>query len=119
MLVAQCRGAKASLLEIAKFFGSQLPTAQPKLWDSIVSAVQTSIHLNTLGRMSVTIGCLVNEIILFLGYGSVAEDESTVQDLVNSLQVLEVISPGIDNSLRPQVFLVPGELSKCLISSCV
>lgn len=35
--------------------------------------------------------------------GKLPDDDSTVQDLVQSLQVLEVIAPAIDETLQPQV----------------
>jgi TATA-binding protein-associated factor len=81
LLMAQCRGAKAALLGISRFFSDQLPVTQPKLWSIAVTAVQTYASTGIDKQ----------------------EDDSQVQDVVHSLQVLEMIASAIDKSLQPQV----------------
>ncbi|RZF48832.1 hypothetical protein LSTR_LSTR003212 [Laodelphax striatellus] len=92
----QRRGAVFALTTIASHCGSELPVKQPKLWEMMIQHLQELIDPNTFVPAS-AVNC-----------------DAVAEDLVSTLQILEVTTPALHSSLLPQVFTVMPQLLLCL-----
>ncbi|XP_060522113.1 TATA-binding protein-associated factor 172 [Cylas formicarius] len=79
----QCRGATLALTEIASFFGPDLPSKLPKLWELTIGQLEETVDLAT--------------------YLPSYDDDDRAERLVWALQVLEVTAPSLHDSLRPEL----------------
>ncbi|XP_039291094.1 TATA-binding protein-associated factor 172 [Nilaparvata lugens] len=80
----QRRGAVFALTTVASHCGSELPVKQPKLWEMMIAHLQELIDPNSFVPAS-AVNC-----------------DSVAEDLVSTLQILEVTTPALHSSLIPQ-----------------
>ncbi|KAK3705187.1 hypothetical protein QZH41_013983, partial [Actinostola sp. cb2023] len=95
-LSVQRRGSELCLIRLAKHFSKAIPTSVPKLWDTMIQP------LNTMDNTSI------------LDDEKVRANEADAQTLVNSLQVLELLIPHIEESLLAMVVDLFPNLLVCL-----
>uniref|UniRef100_A0A4W3KDG6 B-TFIID TATA-box binding protein associated factor 1 n=1 Tax=Callorhinchus milii TaxID=7868 RepID=A0A4W3KDG6_CALMI len=93
----QRRGAEYALTTIGKHFGAEMATSLPYLWDSMVGPLKNHIDVQNFN------GNLVLE------KGDVA-----AQDLVNSLQVLEITAAAMASDIHAQLLEHLPHLCTCL-----
>uniref|UniRef100_A0A3Q2YQE6 B-TFIID TATA-box binding protein associated factor 1 n=1 Tax=Hippocampus comes TaxID=109280 RepID=A0A3Q2YQE6_HIPCM len=94
----QRRGAEFSLTTIARHFGVDLTKSLPYLWENTVGPLRTAVNENH------DIGMQIQ-----LERGDVA-----AQELVNSLQVLEVMTGAMSHELKPLLLEHLPHLFTCL-----
>ncbi|XP_048575409.1 TATA-binding protein-associated factor 172 isoform X2 [Nematostella vectensis] len=82
VLAVQRRGADFALIRLAKHFGAALPSSVPKLWEHMITPLETMS--NTTDK----------DLESFRGA------DASAQTLVNALQVLEVLAPVIPDKLQ-------------------
>lgn len=87
------RGATFSLAKIVSHFGKELPEKLPQLWDYINKIEMLSNHVFQVEEKN---------------------DLVKAQELINSLQVLEIISPHLDKELHSHLINILPTLCKCL-----
>ncbi|XP_075232109.1 TATA-binding protein-associated factor 172-like isoform X2 [Lycorma delicatula] len=92
----QRTGATYAFTTIASHFGANLPTKLPKLWEIIIEHLQEVVKNNNFDNLSTF------------------DSDTVAEDLVGTLQVLEITSPAIHKSLLPQLMAIVPELLKCL-----
>uniref|UniRef100_A0A8C6ULC0 BTAF1 RNA polymerase II, B-TFIID transcription factor-associated n=1 Tax=Neogobius melanostomus TaxID=47308 RepID=A0A8C6ULC0_9GOBI len=88
----QRRGAEFSLTTVAKHFRSDLTKSLPYLWE------------NTVGPLH----AVVNE------SKEISKGDAAAQELVNSLQVLEIMAPAMSAQLKPLLLEQLAQLFLCL-----
>uniref|UniRef100_A0A3B1JH18 B-TFIID TATA-box binding protein associated factor 1 n=1 Tax=Astyanax mexicanus TaxID=7994 RepID=A0A3B1JH18_ASTMX len=93
-ILIQRRGAEFSLMTVAKHFGSELTKALPYLWESMIGPLKAVAE--TLGKQLLEKG------------------DSVAQELVCSLQVLEVTAGAMAQVLIPLLFEQLPLLCTCL-----
>ncbi|KDR13008.1 TATA-binding protein-associated factor 172 [Zootermopsis nevadensis] len=84
----QRRGACFALTAISLYFGRDLPHKLPKFWEIMIDHLKDAVDLTTFDAP-----VLMN-------------NDAAAEDLVSSLQVLEVTSPAIHSDILPQVLVV-------------
>uniref|UniRef100_A0A8C9TWL8 B-TFIID TATA-box binding protein associated factor 1 n=1 Tax=Scleropages formosus TaxID=113540 RepID=A0A8C9TWL8_SCLFO len=89
--LVQRRGAEFSLTTIARHFGPELTSALPCLWDAMVG------HLRTTGNFT-----------------GLEKGDAAAQELINSLQVLEVTAGAMSSELVPLLLEHLPHLCTCL-----
>ncbi|XP_069395256.1 TATA-binding protein-associated factor 172 isoform X1 [Paralichthys olivaceus] len=94
----QRRGAEFSLTTVAKHFSADLTKSLPYLWDNTVGPLRTVVTENQ---------CIDRQVQLERG-------DAAAQDLVNSLQVLEVIAGAMASELKPLLLEHLPHLFTCL-----
>ncbi|XP_065826869.1 TATA-binding protein-associated factor 172-like isoform X2 [Oscarella lobularis] len=87
-LIVQYKGARLALLEIATHFGSNVPSSLPKLWESFESGLQDSLES--------------------------LQDSSQAQLLVNTLQIIEAVTPSLHKDLHSQLINLLSPLCSCI-----
>ncbi|XP_054284779.1 TATA-binding protein-associated factor 172-like [Macrosteles quadrilineatus] len=92
----QRRGATAALTSIAVRLGPDVPTKLPRLWESVLTHLQDTVGAATFDVKSAI------------------HNDSSAEDLVSSMQVLEVVSPSLHSTLLPQVLPVLDQLCELL-----
>ncbi|XP_017290585.1 TATA-binding protein-associated factor 172 isoform X3 [Kryptolebias marmoratus] len=97
-LLIQRRGAEFTLTTIARHFGANLTKCLPYLWENTVGPLRTVAMANL---------CIDRSAQLERG-------DAAAQDLVNSLQVLEVIAGAMAAELRPLLLEHLPHLFTCL-----
>ncbi|KAI5107880.1 TATA-binding protein-associated factor 172, partial [Silurus meridionalis] len=100
-ILIQRRGAEFSLTTIARHFGPDLTTALPSLWEAMIGPLKA---LETLGY---DVPCLDSKQLLEKG-------DLVAQDLVNSLQVLEVTTGAMAQELISVLLEQLALLCACL-----
>ncbi|XP_015202494.1 TATA-binding protein-associated factor 172 isoform X1 [Lepisosteus oculatus] len=95
--LVQRRGAEFALTIIAKHFGPELTNGLPYLWDSMVGLLRTTIDVNN------------PDVRLLLEKG-----DGAAQELVNSLQVLEIAAGSMASELIPLLLQHLPHLCMCL-----
>lgn len=94
----QRRGATLALTEIVTYFGSELVEKLPKLWELMVGQLIKMVDLSTFNP------------------STLLEKNDTAEQLVWALQVLEVTSPYVHESLR--LILMNNSLDRlCILLS--
>ncbi|PSN34064.1 TATA-binding protein-associated factor 172, partial [Blattella germanica] len=91
----QRRGASFALTALSLYFGKNLPQKLPKFWEIMIGHLKDTIDLTSFDPST-----LINA-------------DAAAEELVSSLQVLEVTSPAIHPELLPQV------LEDCLPRLCL
>jgi len=81
------RGANMALEELCKGFGSELFEKIPKIWDNLVTSIQSFAKDNEIEK--------ANQYF--------SENPKEAQKIVNSLYILKTIIPHIDNSLHSTI----------------
>ncbi|XP_049802115.1 TATA-binding protein-associated factor 172 [Schistocerca nitens] len=81
----QRRGASYALTSIASYFGKDLPSKLPKLWEYIVGKLMEVINPNHFDT------------------AAVLNSDAAAEDLVSTLLVLEITCPALDRDLLAQV----------------
>ncbi|KAM9804251.1 TATA-binding protein-associated factor 172 [Neosynchiropus ocellatus] len=94
----QRRGAEFSLTTIARHFGSELTKSLPYLWE------------NTVGPLRI----VVNENQSMDRQVQLERGDNAAQELVNSLQVLEIMAGAMDRELKPLLLQHLPHLFTCL-----
>ncbi|XP_034464473.1 TATA-binding protein-associated factor 172 isoform X2 [Hippoglossus hippoglossus] len=94
----QRRGAEFSLTTVAKHFSADLTKSLPYLWDNTVGPLRTVVTENQ---------CIDRQVQLERG-------DAAAQELVNSLQVLEVIAGAMASELKPLLLQHLPDLFTCL-----
>ncbi|KAK6487599.1 TATA-binding protein-associated factor 172-like [Huso huso] len=95
--LVQRRGADFTLTTIARHFGSEFISGLPHLWDSMVGPLRSSIDVENFD----------GEMLLKKGDGA-------AQELVNSLQVLEITAGSMSSELHPLLLQYLPDLCTCL-----
>ncbi|KAG9344401.1 hypothetical protein JZ751_011071 [Albula glossodonta] len=95
--LVQRRGAEFSLMTIARHFGAELTVTLPYLWDSMVGLLKGVVDGQSFD----------NRLQLEKG-------DSAAQELVNSLQVLEVTAGAMSSELVPLLLEHLPHLCACL-----
>ncbi|XP_041123938.1 TATA-binding protein-associated factor 172 isoform X1 [Polyodon spathula] len=95
--LVQRRGADFTLTTIARHFGSEFISGLPHLWDSMVGPLRSSIDVENFD----------GEVLLEKGDGA-------AQELVNSLQVLEITAGSMSSELHPSLLHHLPDLCTCL-----
>ncbi|XP_076831393.1 TATA-binding protein-associated factor 172 isoform X2 [Brachyhypopomus gauderio] len=96
-ILIQRRGAEFSLTTIARHFGPELTKALPYLWESMTGPLKAVV--DTQG---------------FDGRRLLEKGDSLAQDLVNSLQVLDITAGAMDQELIPLLLEQLPLLCACL-----
>ncbi|XP_031555940.1 TATA-binding protein-associated factor 172-like [Actinia tenebrosa] len=96
VLSTQRRGAEFALIRLAKHFGESVPSSLPKLWETMVQPLGTMVSNKVLADEKIHI------------------NESDAQVLVNSLQVLELLTPHIEKTLLNKIVELLPNLLLCL-----
>lgn len=91
----QRRGASFALTAISLYFGRDMPQKLPKLWEIMIGYLKDTVDLNTFDA-----SVLIN-------------GDAAAEELVSSLQVLEVASPALHSDILPEV------LNDCLPRLCL
>ncbi|XP_060942934.1 TATA-binding protein-associated factor 172 [Limanda limanda] len=94
----QRRGAEFSLTTVAKHFSADLTKSLPYLWDNTVGPLRTVVTEDQ---------CIDRQVQLERG-------DAAAQELVNSLQVLEVIAGAMASELKPLLLQHLPDLFTCL-----
>ncbi|XP_061645268.1 TATA-binding protein-associated factor 172 isoform X3 [Phyllopteryx taeniolatus] len=94
----QRRGAEFSLTTIARHFGINLTKSLPYLWENTVGPLRTAVNENHV---------IDRQIQLERG-------DAAAQELVNSLQVLEVMTGAMSHELKPLLLEHLPHLFTCL-----
>lgn len=94
----QRRGAEFSLTTIAKHFGSDLTNSLPYLWENTVGPLRSVVSENQEMNRKV----------------QMERGDGAAQELVNSLQVLEVMAPAMSAQLKPLLLEQLAQLFLCL-----
>uniref|UniRef100_A0A667ZL40 B-TFIID TATA-box binding protein associated factor 1 n=1 Tax=Myripristis murdjan TaxID=586833 RepID=A0A667ZL40_9TELE len=94
----QRRGAEFALTTIARHFGSDLTRSLPYLWENMVGPLRT----------------VVNENQVIDGKVQLERGDAAAQDLVNSLQLLEVTAGAMAPELKPLLLEHLPHLFTCL-----
>ncbi|KAM8852198.1 TATA-binding protein-associated factor 172 [Synchiropus picturatus] len=94
----QRRGAEFSLTTIARHFGAELTKSLPYLWE------------NTVGPLRI----VVNENLIMDRQVQLERGDTAAQELVNSLQVLEIMAGAMDRELKPLLLQHLPHLFTCL-----
>ncbi|XP_059214862.1 TATA-binding protein-associated factor 172 isoform X2 [Centropristis striata] len=94
----QRRGAEFSLTTVARHFGADFTKSLPYLWDNTVGPLRTVVTENQ---------CIDRQVQLERG-------DAAAQDLVNSLQVLEVMAGAMAAELKPLLLEHIPHLFTCL-----
>ncbi|MBN3290028.1 BTAF1 factor, partial [Polypterus senegalus] len=95
--LVQRRGAEFALTTVTKHFGLRLTPDLPYLWDSMVGPLKSSVDPQKFDRQAL-----------------VEKGDSAAQDLVNSLQVLEITAGSMASELHPQLLERLPHLCMCL-----
>ncbi|XP_062852263.1 TATA-binding protein-associated factor 172 [Trichomycterus rosablanca] len=93
----QRRGAEFSLMTMARHFGSELTTSLPYLWESMVGPLKALMDSQVFDSQQL-----------------LEKGDSVAQELVNSLQVLEVTTVAMTQELRSQLLEQLPLLCMCL-----
>uniref|UniRef100_A0A8C7FVY5 B-TFIID TATA-box binding protein associated factor 1 n=1 Tax=Oncorhynchus kisutch TaxID=8019 RepID=A0A8C7FVY5_ONCKI len=94
--LVQRRGAEFSLMTIARHFGQELTGSLPYLWESMVGPLRAVVEDNEDWKLQMEKG------------------DAAAQDLVNSLQVLEVTAGAMAPELKPLLLEHLPHLFTCL-----
>uniref|UniRef100_A0A3B4VC35 B-TFIID TATA-box binding protein associated factor 1 n=1 Tax=Seriola dumerili TaxID=41447 RepID=A0A3B4VC35_SERDU len=94
----QRRGAEFSLTTVARHFGVDLTKSLPYLWENTVGPLRTAVTANQ---------CIDRQVQLERG-------DTAAQELVNSLQVLEVMAGAMASELKPLLLEHLSHLFTCL-----
>lgn len=94
----QRRGAEFSLTTIAKYFGSELTKSLSYLWENTVGPLRSVVNEN--GEINRN--------------AQMERGDTAAQELVNSLQVLEVMAPAMSAQLKPLLLEQLVQLFLCL-----
>ncbi|XP_068183061.1 TATA-binding protein-associated factor 172 [Antennarius striatus] len=94
----QRRGAEFSLTTVARYFGADLTKSLPYLWENTVGPLRAVVTDSQ---------CIDRQAQLDRG-------DAAAQDLVNSLQVLEVMAGAMDAALKPVLMEHLPHLFTCL-----
>ncbi|XP_054654807.1 TATA-binding protein-associated factor 172 isoform X1 [Dunckerocampus dactyliophorus] len=94
----QRRGAEFSLTTISKHFGADLTRSLPYLWENTVGPLRT----------------VVNESYVIDRQAQLERGDAASQELVNSLQVLEVMAGAMSHELKPLLLEHLPHLFTCL-----
>ncbi|KAM9847490.1 TATA-binding protein-associated factor 172 [Aulostomus maculatus] len=94
----QRRGAEFSLTTIARHFGANLTKSLPYLWENTVGPLRTVVNENQVIDRPVQL----------------ERGDTAAQDLVNSLQVLEVMAGAMAHELKPLLLEHLPHLFTCL-----
>ncbi|XP_039995012.1 TATA-binding protein-associated factor 172 [Xiphias gladius] len=94
----QRRGAEFSLTTVARHFSADLTKSLPYLWENTVGPLRTVVTENQ---------CIDRQVQLERG-------DTAAQDLVNSLQVLEVMAGAMASELKPLLLEHLPHLFTCL-----
>uniref|UniRef100_A0A8C5E6B9 BTAF1 RNA polymerase II, B-TFIID transcription factor-associated n=1 Tax=Gouania willdenowi TaxID=441366 RepID=A0A8C5E6B9_GOUWI len=97
-LLIQRGGAELSLVTVAKHFGANLTTSLPYLWENTVGPLRS----------------LMAESQCFDAHVQLEKGDSAAQELVNSLQVLEVMAGAMAAELKPLLLEHLPHLFTCL-----
>ncbi|XP_018593643.1 TATA-binding protein-associated factor 172 isoform X2 [Scleropages formosus] len=97
--LVQRRGAEFSLTTIARHFGPELTSALPCLWDAMVGHLRT-----TVDGHSPSLDCRLQ----------LEKGDAAAQELINSLQVLEVTAGAMSSELVPLLLEHLPHLCTCL-----
>ncbi|XP_063229477.1 TATA-binding protein-associated factor 172 [Bacillus rossius redtenbacheri] len=81
----QRRGASYALTAICSYFGADLPVKLPKLWDTMIGHLKEAVDVANFDPSSLMNG------------------NQAAEELVSSLQVLEVTAPAVHSDLLPQL----------------
>lgn len=92
----QRRGATFALTEAAKYFGKELPQKLPSLWEMIFHSLTQIVNPENFDGSKFT------------------DKDSLAQELVISLQLLEIIGPYFHTSLHPEMVSILPHLCCCL-----
>ncbi|XP_069756550.1 TATA-binding protein-associated factor 172 isoform X2 [Narcine bancroftii] len=93
----QRRGAEYALTTIGKHFGAEMATALPYLWDSMVGLLRTHVDVQN-----------------FNGRVILEKGDVNAQELVNSLQVLEITAAAMGSDIHTQLLQHLPHLCTCL-----
>eukprot|EP00064_Thunnus_orientalis_P002982 superscaffoldBa00000234_g2990 len=94
----QRRGAEYSLTTVARHFGSELTKSLPYLWENTVGPLRTVVNENQRIDRQVQL----------------ERGDTAAQELVNSLQVLEVMAGAMAHELKPLLLEHLPHLFTCL-----
>ncbi|XP_013387250.1 TATA-binding protein-associated factor 172-like [Lingula anatina] len=94
-LFIQRRGATFAITTIAENMASDLPNKVPTLWDNTIKPISV---INESG----------------LDASSLGSDENTAQELLHSLQVMEMVGPSLHRQLQAQILQKLPALTVCL-----
>uniref|UniRef100_A0A1W7R9G5 TATA-binding protein-associated factor 172 n=1 Tax=Hadrurus spadix TaxID=141984 RepID=A0A1W7R9G5_9SCOR len=92
----QRRGATIALSEATKYFGADLPQKLPSLWEIMFHILKTTLDPENFDA------------------NSFMENDSVAQELLISLQVLEVIGPSLHDTLHIELECVLPHICCCL-----
>ncbi|XP_023219051.1 TATA-binding protein-associated factor 172-like, partial [Centruroides sculpturatus] len=92
----QRRGATFAITEAATYFADELPQKLPSLWETIFSSLKQIIDVESFDGSTFT------------------DKDPLAQDLVISLQLLEIIGPYFHKSLHPELESILPHLCCCL-----
>ncbi|XP_051883424.1 TATA-binding protein-associated factor 172 isoform X1 [Pristis pectinata] len=93
----QRRGAEYALTTIGRHFGAEMATALPYLWDSMVGLLRTHVDVQN-----------------FNGNVVLEKGDVAAQELVNSLQVLEITAAAMGSDIHAQLLQHLPHLCTCL-----
>ncbi|XP_062927802.1 TATA-binding protein-associated factor 172 isoform X2 [Mobula hypostoma] len=93
----QRRGAEYALTTIGKHFGAEMATTLPYLWDSMVGLLKTHVDVHN-----------------FNGNVVLEKGDVAAQELVNSLQVLEITAAAMGSDIHAQLLQHLPHLCTCL-----
>lgn len=93
----QRRGAEYALTTIGKHFGAEMATTLPYLWDSMVGLLSTHVDVQN-----------------FNGNVVLEKGDVAAQELVNSLQVLEITAAAMGSDIHAQLLQHLPRLCTCL-----
>ncbi|XP_060697914.1 TATA-binding protein-associated factor 172 isoform X1 [Hemiscyllium ocellatum] len=93
----QRRGAEYALTTIGKHFGAEMATTLPYLWDSMVGLLRSHVDVQN-----------------FNGKVVLEKGDVVAQELVNSLQVLEITAAAMGSDIHAQLLQHLPHLCTCL-----